>query len=287
MSLWLISKMAAPFFQNEMPPDGGKKGEIMKPVNFTAIHHSFEIQAENFESAELNFTKEEYLKYTLSRVAPDRKDMVLEVAAGTCACGRSFAPLAHTVVCLDATLPMLAVGKEKADSDRMDNMIFMKGCAEELPFLNENFDIVFSRLAFHHFPDADAAFSEMVRVLRPGGKLVLIDVEAAEEELRDTEDKIETLRDPSHIKNMSRSEMLKLFAAHGLSVESCEKTEMRQKLKNWLALTKTPQDIQDEITERMKNDMRGKEKTGFFPYMENDEICFDQRWILIIGRKKQ
>lgn len=258
----------------------------MKPVNFTDIHHSFEIQAENFESKELNFTKEEYLNYTLSCVAPDKQDIILEVAAGTCACGRSFAPFARTVVCLDATLPMLTVGKEKADRDCMNNMIFIKGYAEELPFLNDNFDIVFSRLAFHHFTDPNVVFSEMVRVLRPGGKLVLIDMEAADEELRTAEDKIETQRDPSHVKNMSRNEMLHLFATHDLSVEKCEKTEMRQKLKNWLALTRTPQDIQDEITERMKNDMSGQEKTGFFPYMESNDICFDQKWILIIGRKK-
>ncbi|HIR26562.1 MAG TPA: class I SAM-dependent methyltransferase, partial [Candidatus Choladousia intestinigallinarum] len=170
----------------------------MKPVNVNNINDSFGIQAENFESTELNFTKAEYLNYTVSCVAPDKQDIILEVAAGTCACGRSFAPLAHTVICLDATLPMLTVGKEKAESSRMNNMIFVKGYAEELPFLNENFDIVFSRLAFHHFTDTNTVFSEMVRVLRPGGKLVLIDMEAADEELRNTEDEIETLRDPSH-----------------------------------------------------------------------------------------
>ena len=258
----------------------------MKPVNVNNINDSFGIQAENFESTELNFTKAEYLNYTVSCVAPDKQDIILEVAAGTCACGRSFAPLAHTVVCLDATLPMLTVGKEKADSSHMNNMIFVKGYAEELPFLNENFDIVFSRLAFHHFTDTNTVFSEMVRVLRPGGKLVLIDMEAADEELRNTGDEIETLRDPSHVKNLSMSEMMNLFAMYNFTVEKCEKTEMKQNLKSWLALTKTPEQIQAEITERMKNDMDGTDKTGFFPYMEHNEICFNQKWILMIGRKK-
>lgn len=258
----------------------------MKPVNVNNINDSFGIQAENFESTELNFTKAEYLNYTVSCVAPDKQDIILEVAAGTCACGRSFAPLAHTVICLDATLPMLTVGKEKAESSRMNNMIFVKGYAEELPFLNENFDIVFSRLAFHHFTDTNTVFSEMVRVLRPGGKLILIDMEAADEELRNTEDEIETLRDPSHVKNLSMSEMMNLFAMHNFTVEKWEKTEMKQNLKSWLALTKTPEQIQAEITECMKNDMDGTDKTGFFPYMENHEICFNQKWILMIGRKK-
>ncbi len=258
----------------------------MKPINFTDINHSFEIQAENFERTELNFTKEGYLNYILSCVVPHKQDIILEVAAGTCACGRSFAPLAHTVVCLDATHPMLTVGKEKADSSHMNNMIFIKGYAEELPFLNENFDIAFSRLGFHHFADTKTVFSEMVRVLRPGGKLVLIDMEAADEELRNTEDEIETLRDPSHVRNLSMSEMLNLFTMHNLTVEKCEKTEMKQNLKSWLALTKTPEKIQAEITKRMKNDMRNKEKTGFSPYLGDNEICFNQKWILMIGCKK-
>ena len=209
----------------------------------------------------------------------------MEVAAGTCACGRSFAPLAHTVVCLDATLPMLTVGKEKADSSHMNNMVFVKGYAEELPFLSGNFDIAFSHLAFHHFTDTNTVFSEMLRVLRPGGKLVLIDMEAADEELRNTEDEIEALRDPSHVKNLSMSEMLNLFAMHNLSVEKCERTEMKQNLKSWLALTKTSEQIQVEITERMKNDINGTEKTGFSPYIEDGEICFNQKWVLMIGRK--
>ena len=79
-------------------------------------------------------------------------------------------------------------------------MVFVKGYAEDLPFLDNSFDIVFSRLAFHHFTDVNAVFAEMVRILKPGGKLVMIDMEAAEEALRASEDEIETLRDPSHVK---------------------------------------------------------------------------------------
>ncbi|MDO4284205.1 MAG: methyltransferase domain-containing protein [Eubacteriales bacterium] len=257
----------------------------MKPENIEKINRSFEIQAPNFESKTLNFTKEEYLNYTLSRVAPTEGDTILEVAAGTCVCGRSFAPLVQNVVCLDATPSMLQIGKQEAEKSRLHNMIFVKGYAEELPFLNDSFSIVFSRLAFHHFTDPDAAFSEMVRVLHPGGKLVMIDMEAADEALRKTEDKIETLRDPSHVKNRSKNEMLQLYASHGLQVRQCETTEIQQRLISWLALTGTPEPIQNEIARLMKSEIDGTEKTGFSPYVENGQICFNQRWVLIIGEK--
>ncbi len=54
----------------------------MKPANLEAIQHSFTMQAPNFEGKTVNFSKEEYLNYTISRVAPKGQDSVLEAAAG-------------------------------------------------------------------------------------------------------------------------------------------------------------------------------------------------------------
>ena len=257
----------------------------MKPKNLETINRSFEIQAPNFERKTVNFTKEEYLKYTLSCVEPDKENTILEVAAGTCACGRSFAPFVQTVVCLDATTSMLQIGKQEAEKNHLSNMVFMKGFAEELPFLENSFDIVFSRLAFHHFTDVNPVFSEMVRVLKPGGKLVMIDMEAADAPWRDRENEIETLRDPSHVKNLSKAEMLNLFHIHKLAIEKCETTEMPQRLEDWLALTQTPETICEQIREYMRADINGQEKTGFSPYMKNDDIFFAHKWILTIGKK--
>ena len=246
----------------------------MKPANLEAIQHSFTIQAPNFESQTVNFSKEEYLNYTISRVAPKGQDSVLEVAAGTCACGRSFAPLVQSVVCLDATPSMLQIGKQEAEKSHLNNMTFVKGYAEELPFLNDSFTIVFSRLAFHHFTNTDNVFSEMVRVLKPGGKLVMIDMEAADEVLRKTEDEIETQRDPSHVKNLSKTEMLSLFETHGLAIEKCETTEIPQRLENWLALTRTPDLIREKIRQRMRADVTGNDKTGLFSISQKQRHLF-------------
>lgn len=257
----------------------------MNPRNIELIHRSFEIQAPNFNSASMNFSDKDYLNYILSSVEPCKTDIMLEVAAGTCACGRAFAPLLQTVVCLDTTAAMLQVGKQAAQNSHLANMVFVKGNAEELPFLDDSFDILFSRLAFHHFTDTENIFREMVRVLKPGGKFVFIDMEAAEESLRKTEDEIETLRDPSHVKNLSREEMLELFSICNLSVEKCEITEMPTCLNNWLDLTKTPDNIRQMIYDRLTADINGQEKTGFYPYQTDKGICFNHKWVLILGKK--
>ena len=255
-------------------------------TNIKEIQESFTIQAGNFNDASMNFSKEEYLAYTVSEAAVSKTDRILEVAAGTCACGRAMAPYAASVTCLDVTPAMLESGKMEADKKQLYNMVFVKGEAGSLPFLDGSFDIVISRLAFHHFTDVQKPFSEMKRVLRPGGKLILIDMEAAQEELRGREDEIETWRDPSHVRNLSREEIKGLFLENALDVVKFESTKIPVNLQAWMNLTKTADAMQEKITGCMMDEIAGKDKTGFMPYQKDGEIYFDQRWLLTIGRKK-
>ena len=257
----------------------------MEWENNVLIQREFTKQAYGFESSRMNFSKQAYLDHIVSKIAPTANDAVLEVAAGTCACGRAIAPHAGSVTCLDMTPAMLAVGKTAAEQANLDNMTFVLGDAAELPFLNNSFDIVLSRLAFHHFPEVRQPFAEMVRVLKPDGKLVLIDMEAAEEPLRETEDRIEQLRDPSHVRNLSREEMLALYEQHGLTVQCCEATSIPVDVQSWLELTKTPQQVQEQILKCFAEERNGGQKTGFAPYQDGTTIKFNQRWMLLIGNK--
>lgn len=109
--------------------------------------------------------------------------------------------------------------------------------AEDLPFLDETFDITHSRLAFHHFKDVWEPFSEMARVTKKGGRVVLVDMEASAEPYRVIRDKIERLRDPSHVRNLTQDEMLALFKGEGLTVEMSTSKVIPQKLTPWLTLS--------------------------------------------------
>ena len=257
----------------------------MKSSNRDAIQQAFTQQAGGFESSRLNFSRQDYLDRLVSSIAPLTNASVLEVAAGTCACRRAIASYAQNVVCLDMTPAMLSVGKAEAEKAGLHNMTFVLGDAAGMPFLENSFDLVISRLAFHHFPDVRQVFEEMVRVLKPRGRLVLIDMEAAEEPLRRIQDEIETLRDPSHVKNLSIAEMQQLFADHALQVVHQDVTSIQQHLTAWMALTKTPQAVQEGITMQMESELHGGAKTGFTPYRVGNEICFDHRWVLLIGQK--
>lgn len=254
--------------------------------NANTIQKSFTEQAKNFETKSMNFTKREYLEHMVSCVNPQNTNTVLEVAAGTCICGRSLAPFVKNVACFDMTTAMLAVGKAEAEKQGLCNIDFVQGDAENLPFSDNSFDIVISRLAFHHFYNPKRCFSEMARVVKTDGKLVVIDMKAAEEALRNTEDEIETLRDPSHMRNLSKDEFTEMFRESHLTITTMDCTEFPVSLSAWLALTNTPAAVSADISKRLENDINGGQLTGFRPYRKNDEIYFNHRWLMMIGVKK-
>ena len=258
----------------------------MKPINLKEINKAFTAQAIEFESPKLHLSKQEYLDYTVRMTMPKKTDSVLEVAAGTCVCGRSLAPYADHVICLDATPAMLEIGKTECEKNCIRNITFLKGYAEEVPFLDGSFDIVISRLAFHHFAGVEEPFAEMVRVLKPGGKLIMIDMIAGNEDLRDEVDRIERLRDPSHIRDLSLSEMRDLYESNGLTVVTQERTDIPVSLEAWMELTNPSESIRRNIQELMDKDIAGCYRTGFFPYRKDDVVYFDQHWIFNMGIKE-
>jgi ubiquinone/menaquinone biosynthesis C-methylase UbiE len=70
-----------------------------------------------------------------------------------------------------------------------------------LPFEDASFDTVVSRSAVHHFPDPAAAFREMARVVRVGGRVITVDVQSAETaDEAALHNALEILRDPSHVR---------------------------------------------------------------------------------------
>ena len=84
---------------------------------------------------------------------------MLDVAAGTGHVARSLAPRVRAVVALDATQAMLEQGKRHG----VPNVVFMRGDAAALPFVDQSFDVVVNRFALHHFEQPEVQLAEMRR----------------------------------------------------------------------------------------------------------------------------
>jgi len=74
------------------------------------------------------------------------------------------------------TPDMAAKGRRSAAEMGLSNVTIVDGSAERLPFGDASFDVVISNGVIDLIPDKDAVFSEIARVLRPGGRIQLADV---------------------------------------------------------------------------------------------------------------
>ncbi len=95
-----------------------------------------------------------------------RDQRVLEVGCGTGLLLKETAPVASQAVGLDLSHGML-----RAAADR--SLTVVEASADSLPFDDAVFDLVYSFKVLAHVPDIARAVAEMVRVTRPGGRLVL------------------------------------------------------------------------------------------------------------------
>lgn len=81
-----------------------------------------------------------------------------------------------SVTGIDMTPEMVAKARGSVAEMGLDNVTIVEGSAEQLPFDDASFDVVISNGVIDLIPDKDAVFSEITRVLRPGGRIQLADV---------------------------------------------------------------------------------------------------------------
>lgn len=76
---------------------------------------------------------------------------------------------------LDFSAEMIRQTRQNKRDRHRPRLIFVQGNAEELPFADEQFDAVFNTMSFLHYPHPERVFSEVIRVLTPGGHFYLVD----------------------------------------------------------------------------------------------------------------
>jgi demethylmenaquinone methyltransferase/2-methoxy-6-polyprenyl-1,4-benzoquinol methylase len=102
-------------------------------------------------------------------VAAKSGDLVLDLAAGTGTSSRAFTTAGARCVACDFSLGMLRAGARKP----AELVSFVAGDALVLPFADRVFDVVTISFGLRNVADPDAALRELLRVTRPGGRLVI------------------------------------------------------------------------------------------------------------------
>ena len=110
-----------------------------------------------------------YLEKALSGIPEHFSGRLLEIPVGT---GILTMPVYRTladITCLDYSADMMGQARKKASRLYLENVIFRQGDVGALPYEDGAFDVVLSLNGFHAFPDKEAAYREVFRVLKPGG----------------------------------------------------------------------------------------------------------------------
>jgi len=142
-------------------------------------------------------------------------DEVLDVAcgAGTVAC--AAARVARQVTGIDLTPAMIERAVALQTEMGSLNMHWHVGDVARLPFASGYFDVVLTRYSLHHFLKPAEVLAEMARVCKPAGRVAVADLLLPPEKAT-AYDRMERLRDPSHLHVLTEAELRELLTAVGL-----------------------------------------------------------------------
>lgn len=147
------------------------------------------------------------------------EERVLDVGCGTGALAYALAPLVGEVVGVDASEEYLAAAREHAPP----GCTFVLGDAEALPFPYGDFDLVGCLRVLHHVRRPELVVSEMARVTRRGGRLLVVDQLGDVDPMRSLElDRFERARDPSHTRLLPDADVRGYLDANDLVVSRNE-----------------------------------------------------------------
>ena len=162
-------------------------------------------------------------------------DVTLDVACGPGLVVSAFAKVVKHATGIDVTPAMLARGRAIAAEQGLTNVTFHEGDVLSLPFPDASFSIVTSRFAFHHFEAPARVLTEMKRVCRPGGRVVVCDLTASDDPVKAANfHRIEMLRDPSHVRALTLAELEGLFPAVGLAAPTATFYKLKFELEGLL-----------------------------------------------------
>lgn len=176
------------------------------------------------------------LDMLVAAARPQPADTMLDVACGGGLVVCAFAPHLRQATGIDMTPAMLDRARRLAAEKGLGNVAWREADVTALPYPDGAFSIVVSRFAMHHFLDPGAVLREMVRVCAPGGRIVVADTCASPDPAKAARfNRLEKLRDPSHVRALSLAEHEALFAAAGLPPPQARFYELRDTVARLLA----------------------------------------------------
>jgi len=169
----------------------------------------------------------------IKALKPNKSEVALDVATGTGFTAAALAGFVGHVTGIDMTDEMLSQAGRLARERGLTNVRFELGDALKIGYPNSSFDLVTSRRASHHFEDVSRFLREARRVLRSGGRLGIVDM-SPPEGAEAFSNRIERLRDRSHVKAFTQGAWKSMVSKAGFCIQSSEILGEPVTFERWL-----------------------------------------------------
>ncbi len=244
----------------------------------------FTLQADAL-SRSPTFTSSELGERLRTALGTHRSGRILDLACGPGLVCEALAPEATEVVGVDLTPEMVARARTHCAEAGHANGTFHEAAVESLPCESGYFDAVVTRLAIHHFEDPAAVLREAWRVLRDGGRLVVLDIVASphpqEAELHNS---LEILRDPSHVRMLPEAELIDVIGAAGFAVAEVRAWDQQRAFDEWAAIVADARSI-DALEPVLRALAGAGLQAGIDLRIEEDAVRFVHHWRSVAADK--
>ncbi|NVN99906.1 MAG: methyltransferase domain-containing protein [Geobacteraceae bacterium] len=219
----------------------------------------------------------------LSGVCSD--DTVLDVACGPGLVACEFARHAGHVTGVDITPAMIEQAKKRQQEQQLENITWAIGEAVPLPYADNSFSLVITRYSFHHLLTPEKALSEMIRVCRPGGRVMVADV-AVESSKSEFYDQLEIMRDPSHTHALTHEEFAAFFQDSGLL--DCRQSTygVNIELETQLRASFPKPGDEPKLRDMVTNDI-GIDRLGINARRDGETVMYTVPIAVYVGWKKE
>jgi ubiquinone/menaquinone biosynthesis C-methylase UbiE len=205
---------------------------------------------------------------TVEQLEPlDEGMLVLDVCCGAGHAAEVVAPRVRLVVGVDLTVRLLELGAERLVGAGVTNVLLQEGNAQALAFVAHSFDLVSCFASLHHVGDPERAVGEMVRVTRPGGRVVLQDLIVPIPEAREHFDDVHRRLDPSHRRAFVETELAALLPERA-ELTHAQTTESRFPI----SIAYTEQSDVDAAEAALRAELDGGPVTGLEPRDEDGTL---------------
>jgi ArsR family transcriptional regulator len=106
------------------------------------------------------------------------KVRIADLGAGDGTLSRLLARQAETVHCIDNSPRMVQLGRALAKKEQLSNLTYVLGDIEKVPLPSGSIDLALLSQALHHAENPRKAISEAFRILKPGGRVLILDLRA-------------------------------------------------------------------------------------------------------------